>query len=471
MKKSLRHTVSIVALLIVSACAAGPNYETPQINSPPQFVSQQVLAALNEGKTQDALASAWWEGFEDSGLNALVEDGLAHNFEIAAALANVNATSAGINLAGAGNNLQIDADINAQAQERRELNQDQESTTNTSLGGALGLLLPLDIFGRTQRNVESARAQYDAANAALQGKALEVSSDISREYLLLRGNQRQLELLRESVALQEKTLSIVKSRFDAGLAPELDMRRAETSVENLRADIPPLEEDLLNSRNRLATLSGAFAGALEEQLKSHKAVPVYKNKIPDALPLDVLKSRPDVSEAEANLKRAIANIGVAEAEYYPSFSLSSQISIGRSGVSSLPTAETLIASIAALIQQAIFDGGTRNANLDIAKARADEALANYEQALRVASEDVETVLAAIDSSRKRQISLGKSVQSSTRSFQQAETLYQQGLISFLDVVDAQQSLASAEQQLAREKTNYATRIATLFQTLGVNVTL
>ncbi|MBI1301933.1 MAG: efflux transporter outer membrane subunit [Alphaproteobacteria bacterium] len=459
----------LIGVLILSACTVGPDYEAPDINAPPQFVSQDVLKALNEGKDEQSLAADWWTGFNDDVLNALVETGLENNFEIAAAAARVKEAQARIKLAGAGDNLTADVDVDSDIQERRELNPDREATTTRSTGASLGVALPLDVFGRTRREVEAARAGLEAAQAELRSIVLRISSDIVSEYLRLRGNQRQLELLRESVELQEKTLSIVKSRYESGLSPELDLRRAETSVENLRADISPLEEELLNSRNRLASLSGQYPGVYEKTLKEQKETPVYNSSIPQLIPLEVLSTRPDVRQAEADLKQAIANIGAAEADYYPAFELSGSISIGTTGVSSMPVTNVLIASLGVLIEQVLADGGARDANFEIAHAQAEEELASYEQVLREAIEEVEMSLAAIQSSQRRQVSLEKAVTSSQRSFSQAETLYQQGLISFLDVVDAQRVLANAEQALARERTNYAKQIAILFRVLGVNV--
>ncbi|MAM34388.1 MAG: hypothetical protein CMH28_04870 [Micavibrio sp.] len=458
-------------IILLSGCAVGPDYAPPEISSPPQFVSQDVLSALNSDKDDKTVPVDWWTGFQDDTLNMLVEKGLQNNLDIAASIARVKQARAVIRLADAGDNLRADIDLSGDVQERRELDGDSETTTTSALGAGLDVVQPLDIFGRTQREVEAARAQLEGTQAELRSIVLQTSSDIASEYLLLRGNQRQIELLRESVDLQEKTLSIVKSRFDAGLSPELDLRRAETSVENLRANIPPLEADLLNSRNRLASLTGAFPGAYEVLLSSQKNIPDYESPIPELIPLDVLTARPDVRQAESILKESIANIGVAEAQYYPIFQLGASLSVGITNASSMPVTEVLIGSLAALIQQVITDGGARDANYDIAEAQAEEALANYRQALRLAIEDVEITLAAIESSYRRQNSLEKAVNSSQRSFTQAETLYQQGLISFLDVVDAQRVLASAEQALARERTNYSTQIAILFRVLGVNVEL
>src|SRR5690606_30632992 len=342
-------------------------------------------------------------------------------------------------------------------------------STDTGASASFGLNLPLDIFGRNRREVEAARAQLEAARADLRAVVLARSSAVAAEYLRLRGNQRQLDLLRESIALQEKTLSIVRSRYEAGLSPDLDLRRADTSVERLRAGLPPLEESLAASRHVLATLTGRYPGAYEEVLREPAEVPGYQYQITAAVPLEVLRARPDIRAAEATLKQAVAEIGVAEADFYPLFNIIGSVSIGTGGVGAGPSMDILFGSLSALIRQVITDGGARRANLDIAAARAEEALANYRQALIEAVRGVENTLTALEKSLERQVSLEKAVESSARSFQQADRLYQLGLSSFLDVVDAQRVLAAAEQQLASERTQYATQIATLFRVLGAPV--
>lgn len=454
----------------LGACTVGPDYKDPPVTPPQDFVAGEVLEALNAGKDEDLPAGAnWWEGFNDPILNELIETGLEENFEIAAAMARVKAARARIGLADSADDLFIGSDAGADIQERRELEPESDSQTTTFYSAGLGLGLPLDIFGRTRRDTQRARAELQAATEELRGIVLFVSSDIADEYLSLRGNQRQLELLRESVDLQEQTLSIVRTRYESGLSPELDVQRATSSVESLRAQIPPLEENLQNSRNELATLSGKFPGAYKELLTPAQDIPLYSARIPDALPLDVLNARPDIAQSEADLKAAIAAIGVAEAEFYPSFDLAANLTFGRTGVSSMNPTEVLIGSLSAIIEQVITDGGARSANREIAEAQAEEALADYELALRNAVQEVEASLNAIRASAARQDSLEKAVQASERSFSQAQTLYRQGLISFLDVVDAQQDLASDEQALASERTDYAREIATLFDVLGAEI--
>lgn len=460
-----RNLLYMLAFLSLAGCTVGPDYTPPDLNAPPQFVSQQVLSLLNQDKTDAPVPDQWWTGFNDPILNDLVAAGIARNYDITAAAARVRQLQSNVDLAESGDNLTVDANIDSDLSHRRDLDA-SSSSTSSSIAAGLGAILPLDIFGRTRRNSEAARAALDSASADLRAQILGVSADIAAEYLSLRGNQRQLELLRESVSLQEKTLSIVESRFKYGLAPDLDKQRAITSVENLRASIPPLEQSLLQSRNRLATLTGQYSGTYEDLLTPPADIPGYNALIPDAVPFDVLSMRPDVAAAEADLKQSIAQIGVAEAEFYPAFRLNGGLVISAAGGSGVSAAETLIATLGALIDQTLIDGGTRRANLNAARASADQSLAAYKQVVLLAVEDVERALSNLQASRARQIPLEKSVAASNRSFHQAEILYREGLISFLDVVDAQRVLANAEQQLARERTNYAVLISTLFESLG-----
>ncbi len=464
-----------MGVLFVSSCAVGPEYTPPQIDPPDQFVSQDVFAGLTtevEAEIPQLKAPMnrnWWEGFQDETLNHLVNQALMNNYNIASASARLQDAYAQLMLAESGDKIQIDADLDTGGSQRYEFGDDDDSTTQGDVFGSLSFAWPVDAFGRTRREVEAALARVEEASAAYRSTVLAVSSNVAREYLRLRGNQRQLTLLEESVDLQKQTLNIVQSRYNTGLAPELDLRRAEASVANLEADIPPLQEELINGRNVIDTLTGRFPGRYTEMLSTEEAIPSYKGTIPSLMPMDVLLMRPDVQQAEARLKAAVANIGAAKAEWYPIVRLSKQLSVGGSGVLDGQGVGVLFASIGALIRQVVTDGGERQAVLDSAEARAQEALSNYRQILLLAVEDVERSLSSLQSSLDRQMYLDQAVKASDSSFRQAESLYRLGLTSFIDVVDAQRVLASAQQKLASAKTAYAVEVANLFRVLGVQI--
>jgi len=464
----------VLPLALLSGCAVtAPELPKSSTKPPEKFVAQNILQNLSSVKEAGVAGVRWWEGFNDSVLNELVSTSIQNNFQIASAAARVKEARALLQLSEAGDSLlvELDAEVSGQKSDRNNNTPNNSGSNNarderSALLG-LGFVLPIDLAGRVEQEVRAAAANLMAEQAGLRAQIIETSTAVAQEYLSLRGNQKQLAMLRESVELQEKTLAIVQARFESGLSPELDVRRAETSVENLRASIAPLQQALQDSRHRLATLSGQFPGAYEQLLRPEGDLPEYGLGIPASVPFQVVQARPDVQLAQARFAQAAADVGVAQADFYPSIELMANIQIGSTAINSNPATSILIGSLAALLNQVVYDGGARDARLNAAVARAEGALAEYEQVLRVVTQEVENSLTAIDSSASRQIALGKAVVSSKRSFEQADALYQLGLVSFLDVVDAQRVYANAEQALATEQTNYATLIAGLFRALGV----
>lgn len=464
----------VLPFIFLSACAVTtPKLPSTETKPPEQFVAQEILQNLSSVKDAGVAGVRWWEGFNDPVLNELVSTSIQNNFQIAAAAARVKEARALLELSEAGDSLLVELDAEVSGQKS-----DRDNNTSSSTGSnnardersallGLGFTLPIDLAGRVENEVRAAAANLMAEQAGLRAQIIETSTAVAQEYLSLRGNQKQLAMLRESVELQEKTLAIVQARFESGLSPELDVRRAETSVENLRASIAPLQQALQDSRHRLATLSGQFPGAYEQLLRPEGDLPEYGLGIPVSVPFQVIQARPDVQLVQARFAQAAADVGVAQADFYPSIELMANIQIGSTAINSNPATSILIGSLAALLNQVVYDGGARDARLNAAVARAEGALAEYEQVLRVVTQEVENSLTAIDSSASRQTALGKAVISSKRSFEQADALYQLGLVSFLDVVDAQRVYANAEQALATEQTNYATLIAGLFRALGV----
>lgn len=452
---------------ILSACTVGPNYIPPKISPPNEFVSQKVIEEINTGKNKKVLQANWWQGFNDLQLDTLVRQGLEHNYEIAKAMAQVKHAQALLIIAAAGNNLSAEGNIDGGLELEKNLRAGSASERN--IFAAINFTQPLDIFGKVRRRIQAANAEIEAARDHLKATTLRVSADVSKAYLELRGKQQQLILLQKSIQLEKNTRSVVSSRYRAGLAPELDLTRAEAAVAILEAAEPRIKEAIINARNKLAELTGKFPGEYETILATNKQIPIYENRIPNYFPLQVLKVRPDVLRAEAQFKRTIANIGVAEADFYPFFDIQGLVSIGTIASNVTSTLDLLLGTLNGIIKQVVIDNGVLKGNLAAAEALAQESLANYRQTLLTASQQVETTLAAIAASSESQKSLEIAVKNSWYSFKKAEAVYQQGLLSFLDVLDAQRVLVNAEQQLAIEQTNYATNIANLFMVLGANV--
>lgn len=478
--KKFKLSRPVLAVLIVglfAGCAVTtPQPETSEIaaQAPSQFQTQAVLSGLASLQEAGLASAKWWEGFNDPLLSGLVDRALGNNPGLLAAAAQVRQAKASLALSQAQDDLLLELEAAASVRETNRSGENRPSFTgdgnsNAQRGANLGLAitLPVDLAGRFANEQAAAAANLMNFQAQLRARMVDVSTQVVQAYLRLRGNQRQLELLAETLALQEQTLAVVQARFEAGLSPELDVRRAETSLANLKAQEAPLQQALQDAIDRLGVLTGRYPGGLNAALGPVAPLPEYQLGIPSVLPLQVLQARPDVQASQARLLQTYAQLGVARANLLPSFQLMASLQIGRTAVSGDPVSSVVVSSLAAMLNQVLLDGGARDAQVDIAKAQADQALALYDEALLLAIADVESVLNAVQFSNSRQKALGQASESSLKSFEQAQALYQLGLISFLDVVDAQRVYADSQQALAAEQTNYAIQIAGLFRALGL----
>lgn len=236
----------VLPFVFLSACAVTtPKLPSTETKPPEQFVAQDILQNLSSVKDAGVAGVRWWEGFNDPVLNELVSTSIQNNFQIAAAAARVKEARALLELSEAGDSLLVELDAEVSGQKS-----DRDNNTSSSTGSnnardersallGLGFTLPIDLAGRVENEVRAAAANLMAEQAGLRAQIIETSTAVAQEYLSLRGNQKQLAMLRESVELQEKTLAIVQARFESGLSPELDVRRAETSVENCERVLLP----------------------------------------------------------------------------------------------------------------------------------------------------------------------------------------------------------------------------------------
>lgn len=454
--------VLLLTTLLAACAAPAPKNFSTKVELPDTFtVKQNVQATTTSLNLQTGTESSWWVRFNDPLLTGLIDLALIENQRVARAVAQVQLAQARLKESEAGDSLMASLGLGVSGTERSRASNQSEGTRSSL---TLDLALPIDTNGKISAQVEAAALALKQAQANLRSTILAISTEVATEYLRFRGNQKQIDLLLESIAVQEKTLGIVQVRFETGLSPELDVKRAETSVQNLKANKPPLEQSLVQSRNRLATLTAVPPQEMKALLQAAADLPSYDSNLPLAVPAQVIQQRPDVQAALAQAMSSIAQTEVARADYYPTLQLTGSIEAG--SLSNMNPSTFAIGTLQALLEQVLVDGDAREARLEQAQANALADLAQYELTVNLAIEEIENQLAAIMNSRERLQALDLAAQASRRSFAQADSLYQLGLVSFLDVVDAQRVLANAEQNLAAEKTQQATLVARLFQVLG-----
>lgn len=451
-----------ILVTLIAGCAVPKAPSLPDKPSIPEHFSIEQNISKAVTALQNTSNRYWWEEFNDPLLNGLVQLALLQNKRIASGLAQLERAQADLKTARAGESLVSSIGLGSMTTERSNGNGQNETTQNFL---SLEFELPVDTNGKVSAQVEAAASSVRVAQANLHSAIMDVSTEVSQEYLQFRGNQKQLDLLIKSIALQDKTLNIVQVRYETGLSPELDVRRAETSVQNLKASRPALVQSLTESSNRLATLTGQKPSEMKALLQTDRPLPNYESPLPFAIPAAVIQMRLDVQAALANALKAIAQVEVERADYYPSLKLQGDIQAGISSGSTITS--FAIGTLNGLFTQLLTDGQARQGRLESKIAQAIQEIKNYELAIQLAIEETENQLAAIANSKERLVALSQAALSSQRSFAQADTLYQLGLVSFLDVVDAQRVQANAEQALAAEQTRQATLIAGLFRVLGI----
>ncbi|NEJ70325.1 efflux transporter outer membrane subunit [Rhizobium phaseoli] len=436
-------------LLLLSGCVVGPDHVPPEMPLPAKF---------GEGSTKsdgDVTTVAWWNAFNDRKLNGYVQSGLDQNLSIQQAIERINAASANVTVAGAGGlpNLTVGASHTVSGQ-RGEL-RTQFDTRNTS-GGEAQLTWLLDIFGLYKRSTEGALASLDAAYASADVAKLTLVQDMVSSYIDVRYYQQRLALSKANLKSRQETYELTKFQLEAGAASRLDVVQAEGLVQSTLAEIPGLETNIRISAHHIATLLGLPASALVDELLKGAGQPVFRGSITSGIPADLIRNRPDIRVAERDLAAATANIGVAQAQLYPSISLSGSISpayINQRGIHGGLTPW----SFGPTLNLPILDGGRLRANVKSAQSDAATAYLNWKSTVLTAIEQVENALAAVRRDARTVSALQAQVKTTQETLELSTASYKDGASSLLDVLDAQRqvslaqaSLAAAVQQMAKD---------------------
>jgi multidrug efflux system outer membrane protein len=460
-----KHVVlGAAALLLVTACAVGPNYHRPATPVDEHFVN-----AGEQGFEQSDPVQLYWTRFQDSTLNDLVQDALAHNQDLAAASANLQAARAARRLTG----FDLFPTVTASGGYSKNLYSAQqafgapfaEREFDTASAGFDGLW-ELDLFGRVRRNVEAARADVGASAATVQDARVSVIAEVARDYFVLRGLQDQLELTKRNADNQQSTLTLTRNRLEAGRGNELDTSRAEAQWQTTLASIPQLEATVATTIYRLSVLTGRQPGALNERLSPVAAMPPLPELNSIGTPELLLRRRPDVRIAERRLAAATARIGVAMGDLFPKVSLVGEIGYSAPAFSGFGSNEARFFSFGPSITWAAFDLGRVEARIGENKALTNAALATYQGAVLNALEDTEGAVITYARAQTRRQSLQIAAAASDKAADLARKRFEGGLIDFLEVLDAERTALSAELLVSQSRTDAATSLIAVYKALG-----
>ena len=450
-----------VLALALAACTVGPDYQPPAPETRAGWQGQQQQADF-------AQIQQWWAAFHDSELDSLVARAIAGNLDVKMAEQRI---------------------IEARAQ--KSVAESAYYPTVSSSGGASRAHVPrdlvtlpggsnsvnfydldasmsweIDLFGKTKRNVEAAEANVGASLEERRGALVSLLGELGNDYAQLRAAQLRLAIAKRNVDAESELLGLTRSKFDVHLGSELDVAQSEAQLANVRAVIPQLESSVIQQGNAIAVLLGLEPGTLTDELNQPGALPPAPPMLPAAMPSDVVRNRPDIRSAERQMAAANAQIGVADAARYPSLTLSPQAALTGSTIHQMFSSAGLLWAAAASVKQPIYEGGKLDANIRSAEASAEEARLNYKKTVLTAFREVEDALVGYQSEQRRHQELTTARDASRRALDRATELYKAGLGDFLNVLDGERNLYSAEDNLAQSEQTLTQQTVSLYKALG-----
>jgi len=324
----------------------------------------------------------------------------------------------------------------------------------------------IDVFGGTRRAIEAAQADLDAQNEARRDALVTLLSELARNYMILRGVQSELAIVEQNIVAQQDTLDLTQSRFDAGIATDLDVARAEAQVQSTQSQLPTLRTQIEQAIHRLGVLLAEEPMALADELASRSPLPVGPPHVPAGLPSDLLRRRPDVRHAERQIAAATARIGVATADLFPKFTLTGSMGFQSNALKSMLNSNNFIWSFGPSISWNLFSGGRVLANIQVQNEQEQEALIQYRQAVLQALQEVNDALVAYEEEQSRRDTLRKAVASNQRAVDMAKQLNDAGVVDFLNVLSAQLSLYVSQDQLAQSEQAVSVNLVALYKALG-----
>jgi outer membrane protein, multidrug efflux system len=455
----------LAALLpCVAACiAAGPDYVPPDTTAPDTFED-----AAEAGLTPAPARDDWWQELHDDVLTGLVQDARDHNHDVRIALQRLREARA----------LRIPAELDqypvvTSAAAYSDVHRSDEipeadggglHTQNYQAG--FDATWELDFFGHVSRSLEAATADVDASAADLDDVLVTVTAEVARVYVELRGAQQRLAVAHRNADNQARTLQLTEVLLQGGKGTALDTSRARAQLEGTLATIPSLEASVKRSIHRLGVLTGREPAALTGQLAEAGPLPAFPDSLDGGSPRELLLRRPDTRGAERRLAAETARLGIAHADLYPRISLNGSLRLESDDAGNLAGSSALTSALGTFVSWPAFDLGRVRARVEAADARAQQALATYELTMLRALEDIESALADLAAEHRRAGHLRVAADDSERAASLARMRYEDGVESFLSVLDAERTQLEAEDRMVDAETRTLTALIAVYKALG-----
>ncbi len=449
--------LTLSAVFVLAGCSLAPDYQRPTLPVPQQFSLSQNALVSASGNYQD---TGWRSFFVDSQVKALIGEALVNNRDLRMAVLKVQEARAQYGVTDADRYPQITAGSSGTYSGKLK----GDSSTDREFEAGLNLSFDLDFFGRLKNMSEAERQNFFASEEARRAVHISLISNVSQSYFNQRLAYAQLQIAEETLQNYQRSYAFVEKQLLTGSTNVLALEQARGVIESTRSEIAKRKGELAQANNALQLLLGTYGKLPNDQMRSSGDIkPVT---LPPSLSSQILLQRPDILEAEHGLMAANANIGAARAAFFPSITLTSSVSSSSSNLSSLFNATSGMWNFVPKIDIPIFNAGRNQSNLDLAEIRQQQSVVNYEQKIQNAFKEVADALVLRQSIADQISGQQRYLTSLQITLQRARALYQNGAVSYIEVLDAERSLFATQQSLL--DLNYAQQVneIKLFAALG-----
>jgi outer membrane protein, multidrug efflux system len=456
MRPILNPLVLLASAACLAGCAVGPDYHRPAIDTPSTF----RFAAPNAEVVDTSLD--WWKQFNDPVLDDLIAKALAQNKDLGIAAARVEEYYGRYVVTRAGLFPQVGANFGA-ARSRGVPAPGYPPVVGNQVQLEGTVSWELDLFGRLRRLTEAARADYLGTQAAQQATRIALIANVATAYLQLRDYDNQLAIAQETLKSREGSFHLFEERFGGGVVSQVQLSQAKSEYESAQASVFSIQQQIAQQEDAISLLLGQNPGPIA---RGKSITELTAPAIPAGLPSSLIERRPDVVQAEQALISANASIGAARAQYFPQISLTGLFGAASTALSGLWTGPARVWSFAGAVTQPIFEGGAIAGSVHQAEAVQQEALLSYEQTIQQAFADVDNALVGVQRTRDQLNATARQVDALQQYTSLARDLFEGGYTSYLEVLDAERNLFSAQIQQSALQDQELAQVVALYKALG-----
>jgi outer membrane protein, multidrug efflux system len=454
-----------LGMVLISGCAVGPDFQRPQISVPAGWAGPTAKPAQRAAAPGGLKLADWWTHFQDPVLTSLIDRAVSTNLDLKLAEARIREARAAKGVAAGG----LGPSLAASGAYQRSRSSTDSQTGNSSgdqYQAGFDAGWEIDIFGGQRRNLEAADADLQAAVETQRDVLVSLTAEVASNYINLRAFQQQIVITRKNLLAQRHSAKLTRQRFEGGFVSGLDVANAEAQSATTAAQIPLLESSAQQAIYSLSVLLGEPPAALAAELSPTGIIPGAPPEVPAGVPSELLRRRPDIRRAEAQIHAATARIGVATAELFPKFTIAGSAGFQSNNFGSWFDWVNRFWSYGPSLGWRLFESGRIRAEVELQKALQEQDVIAYRQTVLSALQEVENALIASTKEQAHREALAAAVTANRKAVALAETLYTEGQTDFLNVLQAQGALYATEDALVQSTGAVSTNLVALYKALG-----